>query len=191
MVAAALMFVFPMATQAAEGIYLGGQAGVNFAEIHQKEISLFNGYNIGMALGHAWCNGVRLEAEVTTRCNNFHGHTKERRQWYRVHGHARTLSLMSNAYYNVPTCTCFTPYLGAGVGGVISYAKVHHRKKIGQGSCFAWQGMAGVNYDLWHNWELTLEYKYQHCNNHLHDQSITLGAKMFFGCGWEDSFCCW
>lgn len=48
---------------------------------------------------------------------------------------------MGNLYYDIPTGTSITPYIGAGIGML-------HKTTNGDSDAFAYQGMAGINYKL-------------------------------------------
>ena len=73
-------------------------------------------------------------------------------------------SLMLNAYYDINTCTKWTPYVGAGMGvAMLKFTE----KDMEDGSKtsdrtynFAWQVGAGVAYDLTKNVALDAGYRY-------------------------------
>lgn len=67
-----------------------------------------------------------------------------------------------NLYYDIPTNTALTPYVGAGIGLAHnkatlndSYVKYHNSN-----SSLAWQLAAGLNYALTDNWVADLGYRY-------------------------------
>ena len=73
-------------------------------------------------------------------------------------------SLMLNAYYDLNTCTKWTPYIGAGMG--IAMLKFTEKdmedgwKVSDRAYNFAWQVGAGVAYDLTKNVALDAGYRY-------------------------------
>src|SRR5579872_2838493 len=75
------------------------------------------GYGLGGAVGYAFGNGVRLEAEVPYRSNGagalVAGSTSEP-----ISGSVSSVALMFNALYDIAAVRVgrFTPYVGAGVG---------------------------------------------------------------------------
>lgn len=76
-----------------------------------------------------------------------------------VGGETQFYGAMVNAYHDFENSTAFTPYLGAGAG----YGKVRF-SDTAAGSAdedvFAFQGIAGVGYQLDPCWTLTGEYRY-------------------------------
>lgn len=53
----------------------------------------------------------------------------------------KALTGMGNLYYDIPTSTSITPYIGGGIG-------IAHQTNNGNGNAFAFQGMAGLNYKI-------------------------------------------
>ncbi len=75
-----------------------------------------------------------------------------------MHGKLYTNSLMTNAYYDVPLSDVIRPYIGAGVG--LGHIKSNIFGVSKSTTNFAWQLMAGINYDLTEHWKLDLGYNY-------------------------------
>ena len=76
-----------------------------------------------------------------------------------VDGETTFYGAMANGYYDFANSTRFTPYVGAGVG----YGKVRYNiDNVGSASedTLAYQGIAGVGYELNPCWSLTGEYRY-------------------------------
>lgn len=73
-------------------------------------------------------------------------------------------SLMLNAYYDINTCTKWTPYVGAGVGVAMLKFTAKDMNDGGKASDrtynVAWQVGAGVAYDLTSNVALDAGYRY-------------------------------
>lgn len=73
-------------------------------------------------------------------------------------------SLMLNAYYDINTCTRWTPYVGAGMGvSMLKFTAKNMdsgRKMSEKSYNFAWQIGAGVAYDLTQNIALDAGYRY-------------------------------
>lgn len=176
MLATVCTLALPTAMQAAEGFYVGGQGGVNFLDVnaHHSHLKTDVGYNLGIVGGYKWCNGISAEAEITYRRNDVR----------HISGDIHTWSYMVNGYYDLPVCWCVpvTPYLGAGIGYDRTELKIH-RFGRGHSDEFAWQLMAGLNYEFCNNVVVNAEYKFHDINaKHVdvYDHSITIGAKKFF-----------
>lgn len=65
----------------------------------------------------------------------------------------KALTTMGNIFYDIPTGTNFTPYLGAGIGWA-------HETNNGQSNAVAYQGMVGVNYKVSDNSSVFGGYRY-------------------------------
>ena len=193
-VSVVLTFYVPTALRADEGLYIGAQGGVNLLRsktLEDSHITFDTGYNVGVVGGYAFCNGLRFDAEITYRHNDYRllGVDEESVETA-FHGDVYTWSFMGNGYYNIPlpSAWCLAPYLGAGIG----WDKVHQSIKIedehfkGCKAGFAWHLMAGADYSLCEDIVLALEYKFHvsqlRYGNHLHDHSITICVKKFFDC---------
>ena len=127
------------ATVAAEGLYASIGGGIsylqdadntNFLPTVDVESSYDRGWVLSGAVGYALPTGFRLELEVAYRrfaldklkINDdgglgvalgggpLNGVTAA------ADGHETALSLMANIWYDIPTGTRFTPYVGGGVG---------------------------------------------------------------------------
>ena len=67
-------------------------------------------------------------------------------------------SVMANAYFDMLTCTAWTPYVGAGIG--LSYLKADFGEEAKSAYNLGWQVMGGITYDVNSNWTLDLGYRY-------------------------------
>jgi len=123
------------------------------------------GYGLGGAVGYAFGNGVRLEAEVPYRSNGagalVAGSTSEP-----ISGSVSSVALMFNALYDIAAVRVgrFTPYVGAGVG----VARVSADDLGAQGvtlvrsgsNRFAYQAIVGVSGALTRAWSIHIDYRY-------------------------------
>ncbi|MGK5594476.1 MAG: outer membrane protein [Parachlamydiaceae bacterium] len=165
--AAMLAFVLPTAVSAldVEGFYVGALGGANFLETskrHAEKAKFKTGYAAGGMIGYRWCNGLRLEGEVSYRHNKIKSF-KFGSTMHHPGGHARTWSYLANALYDFSDWSywCITPYVGVGIGYGQQRLKVgshdsFHRHKNG----FAWQAIAGISYPIWDAAEIAVEYRF-------------------------------
>lgn len=79
-------------------------------------------------------------------------------------GNTDAYSIMGNAYYDIPTGTAFTPFIGAGIGAAYVDAD---KMRLSNGATlngnewnFAYQGIAGVAYAINPNLDLKADYRY-------------------------------
>ncbi len=72
------------------------------------------------------------------------------------------IPILANVVFRLPTRSRFKPFIGLGVGGVqtelLDNDLFYGRSADDFG--FAWQGFAGVRYELGSKWELGVVYKY-------------------------------
>jgi len=111
--------------------------------------------------------GLKLEGELGVRTNDIDklknrptasGHND-------ASGSTRVYSLMGNAIYDFNATGAWHPFLGAGIGpAYVDIDKVidndNDRVYSGSDWRFAYQGFAGVGYDLDENWTLKGQYRY-------------------------------
>lgn len=147
------------AQQSAAGGYVLGGAGLSLLRDADTRGSTtatheFDPGWLGVgAVGYAFPSGIRLEGELGYRRNNVDGGS----------GHAEAWSLMGNALYDFNTGTRFTPYVGAGVGGArLNFNNVSAGATSIDDSdtVLAYQGLAGVTYQVETNIKLDLGYRY-------------------------------
>ena len=69
-----------------------------------------------------------------------------------------SIAPMVSALYDIPTGSSFTPYIGAGVGAARNTIKGYGKKESAW--ALAYQGIAGINYDVDANVGLGVEYRY-------------------------------
>lgn len=167
LLAALMALSLPNAGQAidVEAAYVGGLAGVNFAQYHKNDVKVTfePGLVAGGLIGYRWCGGFRAEAEVDYRWNRIksvklkHVETEKKK----AKGNLTTWSFMANGLYEIPVgCFCITPIIGAGIGYDATKLKACRGKKLGDKNGFAWQLIAGGLYPIDECIELGLEYRY-------------------------------
>lgn len=152
------------------GLYLEATGGVSWIDIHRQHrvrVNTNTGYFVSGAIGYRWCYGFRTEAEVGYHRASLRSFKYEGERFH-VGGHTRSISYMANLYYDLPFCFWVTPYVGGGIGYAQNRFNIHNhysdfsRKRNG----FAWQVMAGLEYDLCNlsdclsNWSASIEYRY-------------------------------
>ena len=115
---------------------------------------------------------IRVEGEVAYRSNGVNKITESPAAFPCFStgcggtGHIDSLAFMANGYYDFLNSSAFTPYIGGGIGGAEVYGH-----KVGITSPFnftfsahdwefAYQGIAGVRYNLNPNWDIHLDYRY-------------------------------
>lgn len=117
------------------------------------------GFGGSIALGNAYDNNWRAEAEL-----NYHRSGSKSIDSAAASGDTSALGLMLNGYFDLPTNTAWTPYIGIGVGGaLLSYDNV---SPVGasliddQDLEFAYQGIVGINYKLNAQANVFTDYRY-------------------------------
>ncbi len=155
-----------------QGWYLGVDGGWNHTDdqvfksaLGKDKAKYDEGWTAGANLGYAWGNNWRTEIEGNYRDNDVNkmkgtgasGGTGSFRSW----------DAMVNQIYDFNNASRWTPYLGLGVGAVWQDA---HRMgnayspttTINKDSvaAFAYQGIAGIEYDLSPQAALGLRYNY-------------------------------
>ncbi len=201
----AAAFVVPMLAavpaQAKDGLYVGLGAGVSFANDSDVTGTGVNvtadydtGYSIIGAIGNAYKNGLRGEFELGYRgldVGSVSGVTTGS-------GDVNVFSFMINGLYDFKNKTKWTPYIGVGIGGAnISADAV---SPVG-GSVldesdlvFAYQGIAGLTYQVNSNLGLYADYRYfatadpsfdltngTDVNSEFSDHRIMFGLRWHFG----------
>ncbi|MBK1663402.1 hypothetical protein CKO38_02570 [Rhodospirillum rubrum] len=152
--------------QTPEGAYVALHGGVNFNVDQEMSIpgakgdaKTDTGYAAGGAAGYAFGGGPRLELEGTWRSNDLYkiGNLGTK-------GNLDSASLMVNAIYDIPTGTDFYPYLGVGAGASWVFAEAKNSgagfKAYDDDVAFAYQGIAGVGYNVDQNIGVTLDYRF-------------------------------
>lgn len=189
---ALVILTMPTTILRAGEFYLGVQGGGNFlysSFLKKQHCKLDSGYNVGIVGGYAWCQGWRLESEVTYRRNSYNlNGTNLNAEPDKFHGHVNSWSLMENGYYDFVGFSFWriTPYLGGGIG----FDHVHQKIKMvgenfkGSNNGFGWQLMGGINSCLCEDIVISAEYKFHvsplNEGHHLQNHSVTIALKKFF-----------
>lgn len=169
LLAAALVLALPGLAHAQW--YAGADGGVNF--VQDSDINAPNsapakagsetGYALQVHGGYAFRSfdfaTPRIEAELGYRNSGL----KSLTDFTGTSGHTSALSLMTNAsLYFLPKHS-WHPFVGAGIG--VARIDAEWRSNGGKlvddsDTVFAYQGFAGVSYDIAKNWELSAQYRY-------------------------------
>lgn len=178
-------------------IYVGAFGGANWLNIkkqHGFHVKTKTGFAGGLSAGYKFNNGIRVEGEVAYRQNKIDSnHVKKHAREYlgdyadiKVDGKFHTWSYMANFLYDFENCSDFVPYLGFGLGYAEQHGKVKGElegfKSSDRGSRkgFAYQGIAGVGYNLTESTTLALEYRYFKGEKKLNDHGLCLAVRQSF-----------
>jgi len=147
------------------GVYLSIAGGGNFTMdsdfdgpgIPQSTVQYDPGFAVLGALGYAHGNGVRTELELGYRMNDLDVTTGS------SNGDINTFSAMLNGVYDFMTGKRWTPYLGVGVGA--AFVNLDSAPVIGgviddDDVQFAYQGIAGIGYNVNRRLQVFVDYRY-------------------------------
>lgn len=150
---------------------------------------------LGFGVGYNWNNWLRLEAtaeyRAKTRVYAFGHYTTGGFALDTYEGNLESWVFLANAFVDLGTWNCFTPFIGAGIGG--AYLTLSDFSDINPSLAgfgvgrnpsdfnFAWALYAGVSYDVSKSFKVDLTYRY------LNYGSITDTVDCFGGCN-PDSF---
>lgn len=168
--AAAIAIVLPVVAFASEGFFLGANLGFNMpGNSRYDQSGTINtvdsnaGFAGMLSGGYQFENNWRVQAEFGARMNSVGGISGAGSAAPRD-GNVDVYSLMADAVYGVPTGTKFTPYVGAGVGvahvGAKDVTQILGSRIDDSDTVFAYQGIAGVEYDIKPNLKAALDYRY-------------------------------
>lgn len=184
-----------------QGFYVDGFAGANFASSHRRnfggsssgdgrhaKLDLRTGYVVGGGLGYVFCNGFRVEGEISYRHNQirrirFNNLTTTTTSSSssdnsgRHHGSVWSLAYMANLIYDVDTscwdccwgCGEIIPYFGGGIGYAHEKIRLRHRHGDNTDNFlfgrtkrngFAWQLIAGLGWELSPCSVVSVEYRF-------------------------------
>lgn len=164
-----------------QGLYVGVTGGASFPNIerhHNNSMRTDTGYFVSGSVGYRWCYGFRTEAEVgyhraclRSRFSGFDDISEGDGYRYRNRGHLSSISYMANIYYDLPVCFWVTPYVGGGIGYAQNRISLSNRDDSGdrfgrRRNGFAWQVIAGLNYEINCNWSAAVEYRYYQPRSH-------------------------
>ncbi len=133
-----------------DGMYATVKGGVTQAQDQSFNTDYDAGFTGGAAVGKQIGN-YRAEVEGIYEESDTDG----------AGGDTQFYGAMVNGYYDFKNASLFTPYVGAGVG----YGKVRYSSDVAgvnstSEDTMAYQGIAGVGYELNPCWTLTGEYRY-------------------------------
>lgn len=146
-----------VATASAQGMYAGGNLGVNYTHDGEfaglgVETSFDVGYAVGGYIGIDM-GSYRLEVELSYRANDIDT----------IGGIAfppssiTTTALMANAFYDFDSGSAFVPYVGAGAG--VGFSTMELLGIEGDATAFAAQFIVGGAYAMSDTLELTVDYR--------------------------------
>jgi len=169
-----------------DGWYFGAEAGANFAQ-KMKFNALANTWQQTQDPGYAILGQVgygfgqwRLEGELGWRHNELDKFTYAGGS-PSPSGAVQGVNMMFNVLYDFKTDTPWTPYLGAGIGGmnVQEDNVIAGGTKITNGSdtAFAYQGIAGIAYAVTDTLSLRADYHY------MRTEKATVNVDSQFGGG--------
>ncbi|MCB1537933.1 MAG: porin family protein [Rhodospirillales bacterium] len=151
-----------------QGLYISGSAGWNHTQDQKitgaSKSNLKEGYGLSGAVGYDYGNNVRTEIELSYRSNKVDGLSDNTGPFASPGGKVTATAVMANAYYDIPTATPVTPYIGAGIG--IAHVKTDNYSTAGtiisdgKDNAFAYQGILGADYALESDLSLFGEYRY-------------------------------
>jgi outer membrane protein OmpA-like peptidoglycan-associated protein len=151
-----------------DDIYVSGQAGMHKTERSDADrngrssaIQFDPGFAGTAAIGYGFGNGLRAEFELGHRI----GTVKSVNGGAGGGGKLNATSAMANVLYDFAGSSAFVPYLGAGFGGVRMAAKsigpdTGGASIDGNKPALAYQGIAGINYQLDENFSIGAAYRY-------------------------------
>jgi opacity protein-like surface antigen len=172
-------------------LYVQALGGLNFLEAkcgYGSRLSTKVGYVVSGSIGYELSNGLRAEAEVAFRRNtadtiHFFGGN------YPIDMHYQTTSYMGNLLWDISLCRFglnierYRPFIGAGIGCDQQYYETNdfHGCVRAKNAIFAWQVMAGISYELYENWNLSLGYNFHKPGTTgVYNQAVTLAVKHNF-----------
>jgi len=182
------------------GQYLSIQTGFSFlksATFTGSGVNSRAGYDDGfagaLAFGHAYGNGVRVEAELARRKND-----SDYASGSSATGSTRADSLMVNGLYDFAASSSFVPYIGAGLGLArvkSSVSPIGSSTVTGDDTTPAWQAMVGAAIPLGNGLEITADLRHFSTLNDAklglasgtavetpyRDNSVMLGLRWRFG----------
>jgi OmpA-OmpF porin, OOP family len=146
----------------------------------QGTLNYNTGWELGGSGGYSFDSGFRVEGEVTYRDSNISG-LSDNPGAGDIGGNASSWAFMANGYYDIPTHSRWTPYIGGGIGLALDHLEVDVPPPgpatvvDGTSTEFAYQGIAGIGYQITEALNLALEYQYFATLNPTYDLNIPGG----------------
>lgn len=201
--AATIALILPFAAFAQEGFYLGAGVGVNMPgnasyedATNTNTVDSNAGFAGILSGGYQFESNWRVQGEFAARLNSLEDISGTGSAAPRD-GNVNVFSLMADAIYGIPTGTKFTPYLGVGAG--LAVVKARDLDTIlgstidDSDTVFAYQGLAGIEYDITPYLKAGLDYRYFRTANtemetaaatevegEYEDHTLTLGLRYIF-----------
>jgi opacity protein-like surface antigen len=174
--------------------YLRGQIGIGMMGNYDLTVSpipaggafasqsISDSYFIGAGVGYEWNSWLRFDATVEYRAKSriyALGHYQPVKPGPvfvdTYEGNLKSWVFLANAYVDLGTWDCFTPFVGAGIGGawntITDFSDVSPTVPNASGSSFgvgrdtsqwnlAWALYAGVTYNVSKSFKVDLSYRY-------------------------------
>lgn len=175
--ALAISFVGAAQAQSGSGIYAGLMGGYNYLQDSDvkgtgvaAKVDFDHGFavlgNVGYDYGKYSFGNLRSEIELGYRSNGADSASGTGIVGGpgSLSGDANVLSGMINGLWDLPVNFPVRPYLGAGIG--VGHVTVDNVKRGGvlqiddSDTSFAYQGIAGLGWDVNENWTAKLDYRY-------------------------------
>lgn len=170
--ALAIALIIPGSAQAypKQGWYIGAGAGVNFLQDNDAKIGATTnrieadpGFLLDGSIGFGFESQLRPEFEIAYRRNTVDKVSGTGAGTST--GNFDSVAFMGNLFYDFQTNSGVTPYLGIGAGGALIGA--NDAGRVFGGNLFnnspfefAYQGIAGLSYELSERWDVTADYRY-------------------------------
>jgi len=156
------------------GWYIGAGVGATMptesdeaVSNRDNKVTFDTGWGVMGNLGYSWANGLRAEgelAEFRANADKINGVSGG------ISGRINNVDLMGNLYYDFHTGTRWTPYVGGGIG--LAAVDADHIGTLTNGGnyndsdvAFAYQGIAGVSYEIADHWSVAADYRYTRTTN--------------------------
>ena len=189
------------------GWYVGIEGGANWVDdanikahsvgssTTSGKLTFDTGWAVLATVGYSFHNHFRIEGEVGYRHNNIQGGTTHYGSPTTVSGELNELSLMANVLYDIRLGQKAVLSLGVGAGGDRANLKTDGAGLDEDSWAFAYQGIAGLAYNLSPKTQLTLNYRYFRVSDlsisdpalgsiefdDLTKHTLTLGLRYSFG----------
>lgn len=185
-----------------EGFYLGAFGGATWYRDHFLEtdtpagalgqVRRDLGFNLGGFLGYRCCNGLRLEAELAFRDNDFdrvilyHSAGSGETSMELTNGEFESLSFMGNIIYECTfmACdTCLRPYFGVGFGAAkleTQFSTTVDTVTLDRNddkTQFAYQFIIGIAYP--YNDCIDMSFEYRYFNADIDDYTVDTGSEVY------------
>ena len=146
----------------------------NSNDFHFEQHSIDDTYFLGGAVGYEWNNWLRTDVSVEYRAKTgikaYGSYTNGGTFGDYYEGNLKSWVFLVNAFVDLGTWECFTPFIGAGIGAAnVTMADL---TDIGIGTSgrgrgrnssewnFAWALYAGIGYNITRNFTIDFMYRY-------------------------------